>query len=226
MKFFLIKYIYLITPALILFFAGCSSTYRVTDFKSKNEFYNNVNNNIKDREVNVTLNNDSTFATNDKGAQVEQNYLSLRLNRTVLDTTLPLSEIQNINYKTKHGNPSTYIELKNGATINAENIRRSAGSLEFNTRVPYPYNIPINKVNEIGYKSTSEGIFSGIFIGMGAGLLLTISKIIPANLREGNPPYPNDYNYFGVGRVSIPLGIIVGGIVGAIIGHHYNYEFR
>ena len=85
----------------------------------------------------------------------------------------------------------------------------------------------VNKINEVSYKSTSVGIIGGIFMGMGAGLLLTISKIIPANDEGGNPPYRGkDYNYLNVGVPSIALGIIVGGIVGAITGHRYNFEFR
>jgi hypothetical protein len=194
-------YLIIILFPLLLEVTSCSSTYTVTDFSSKEDFYNYVNKNISNREVNVTLNNDSTFTTNDIGAQVNQNFLTLKL-YSYKDTTVPLSEIQNMNYESNLGKPPTYIKLKNGNTINAENIRRSANSLEFDVRVSYPYNIPINKINKVSYKSTSVGIINGIFIGIGSGLLLTVSKVIPASIREGNPPYPDDYDYYGVGLLA------------------------
>jgi hypothetical protein len=136
-------YLIIILFPLLLEGTGCSSTYNLSDFYSKDKFYNDVNNHIDGKEVNVTLNNNSIFTTNENGVHINQNFLTLKLYSSK-DTTLPLSEIQNINYNSNLGNPFVYLKLKNGNTINAENIRRSADSLEFKTRVPYPYNISIN----------------------------------------------------------------------------------
>ena len=66
----------------------------------------------------------------------------------------------------------------------------------------------------------------GIFCGFLAGVLLTTSEIIPAEIHEGNPPYPHDYNFVAVGLIGLPLGIIVGGILGLNIGYKYTYHFH
>ncbi len=163
---------------------GCTSIYTERYFSSKQEFYDYINKSVKGRVVNVTLKNDSTFATNENGAQIENDSLLLFLSGTEKDKVFQSPKIKYQNY------------------------------------------IPLTEVNSVGYKNTTQGIISGALTGILAGVLLTISKVIPANQQEGNPPYPEDYNYASVGVISIAAGILVGGILGGIIGYHYNYEFK
>lgn len=217
------KFSYLIIPFVTLILVGCSETYKVTDFNSKNDFNEYVNKHIKDREVNVTLKNDSTFTTNENGAQVNQNFLTLKLYKSK-DTTLLLDEIQNINYNTNFGNPSVHLKLKNGNTINAENIRRSANSLEFNTKFPYSYNISINKVNEINYKTHLSGIIAGFLTGTLTGGLIGATGLVFKPRNGGNPPLQVDT--FQAAIAGALVGAIIGPIVGYFIGHSYNFEFR
>ena len=158
------------TFVFFMLLTGCSSTYRVSDFSSKEKFYESINKAAKGKVVNITL--------------------------------------------------------KNGSLINAFNVKMSNDSTAFSTKNYFQYNIPISNVKAISYKNTSEGIVTGALTGIAAGLLITISKVIPANSQEGNPPYPKDYDYPKAGMISIPIGIVSGSIIGWLIGHNYTYEFN
>lgn len=218
------KLFYLIIPTSILIFVGCSSTYRITDFKSKDEFYKDINKSINNREVDVTLKNDSTFTTNENGAQVNENFLSLTLYRTVIDTAIPTNEIKNIDYSSNFKNPSAFIKLKDGTTINAKNMKASKENIEFDTRLPYSYNIPINKVNEISYKTCLSGIITGFLTGTLTGGLIGATGLVFKPRNGGNPPLQIDT--FEATIAGALTGAILGPIIGCIIGHHYNYEFK
>lgn len=60
----------------VFFFFGCSSTYRITDFSSKEKFYKDFNSFAKNRNVNVRLVNDSTFSS-PNGAIISNDSLRL-----------------------------------------------------------------------------------------------------------------------------------------------------
>jgi len=55
------KKLFLAIAFFVVLFPGCSSTYTVTDFGTKEKFYEEFNNSFKEREVKVTLVNDSSF---------------------------------------------------------------------------------------------------------------------------------------------------------------------
>jgi hypothetical protein len=213
------KSVYFLLSIISLIFVSCSSTYNVTDFKSKDEFYKDVNKNINGRIVNVTLTNHSTFTTDENGAQVNGDFLSLTQYRVVQDTTIPRSQIEKIDYSTNFGNPSARFRLKNGTTITAENVRMSKEDVEFNTRLPYLFNIPIKKVTQVSYNKRWIGLIEGIPLGF-----LT-SFIVAA---EGESGTKSDTGFFGsgfAGVIGVPMGTIMGGILGWLIGHNYSYQF-
>jgi hypothetical protein len=56
------KVIYLIGIVFILFLIGCSSTYKVSDFPSKEKFYDDFNKSINNKTAKVILYNDSSFS--------------------------------------------------------------------------------------------------------------------------------------------------------------------
>ena len=55
------KIFYLITLAFAFFFLGCSSTYKVSDFPSKDKFYEDFNKSMYNKFVKVSLVSDTTF---------------------------------------------------------------------------------------------------------------------------------------------------------------------
>ena len=52
--------LYVLIAIILQFLAGCSSTYRVTDYPSEAKYYDNINSSIKNREFNV-ITTDSSF---------------------------------------------------------------------------------------------------------------------------------------------------------------------
>ena len=69
------KIFYLIATIFLLTLTGCSSTYKVSDFSSKDKFYEDFNNFTNKKTLKVTLNNDSSFIIN-KGAMISNDSLT------------------------------------------------------------------------------------------------------------------------------------------------------
>ena len=55
------KIFYLITAVFLLTLTGCSSIYRISDFPSKDKFYGDFNKFADNKNLKVTLTNDSSF---------------------------------------------------------------------------------------------------------------------------------------------------------------------
>ena len=72
------KIFYLITAVFLLSLIGCSSTYKVSDFSSKDKFYEDFNNLARNKSVKVTLLNDSSFSINSGAAIQNDSLYSLR----------------------------------------------------------------------------------------------------------------------------------------------------
>jgi hypothetical protein len=81
-----------------LFFIGCSRTYRVTKYFSKEQLYENFNNSAQNKNLKVVLNNDSSFlATN--SAIVFNDSLILNTNSEGSNKTFPLLRVKQVSYK-------------------------------------------------------------------------------------------------------------------------------
>ena len=63
------KLLYLSIPIIFLFLIGCSSTYKATYFTSKEDFHNYFNESVQDRELKITMTDDSSIVT-DNGAKI------------------------------------------------------------------------------------------------------------------------------------------------------------
>ena len=209
-------------------FIGCSTTYTTSDFQSKGEFIKQFNKHCSKKDLNVVFKDDSTKNISD-GTVVGSDSLSINIKAQKVDSAeIPLSEIGYIAYKNENYT-SAHIMLSNGKNIDADNMVFLQSILKYNTKedLLIKKNIPLNSVKEVNYKTYIASTFTGILCGIVGGFLVTISKIIPANIREGNPPYPqDDYDYYQVGLGSISLGILAGGITGYFIGHSYHYKFN
>ena len=85
-----------------LFFAltvlGCSSTYRVSDFSSKDKFYEDYNSSVKDKVVRVTMFNDSSLNAGE-GTMIEDDTLIINLSNQSVPLKIPLSKVKTIKYK-------------------------------------------------------------------------------------------------------------------------------
>src|ERR1039457_5796741 len=86
----------LIVSALILM--GCSSTYTIQNFSSKEKFYQDFNNSVKERDIKVVLSNDSSF-TLMHGAVLENDTLfAFGQYNEKKYMSLALSDLEKINY--------------------------------------------------------------------------------------------------------------------------------
>lgn len=215
------KSIYFI-PIAILFFTGCSTTYRVTDFKSRKEFYNNFNDFMNDKDGEVTLRNDSALSF-ENGVKIKND--SLIIFNTVTEPKikiLPLNEIEKIDYYgSDFKNPSANLLLKNGKKIDAKNITMLEDSMKFsygNVELNKNKIIPLNKLEEASVSGKRlRGIIGGILIGGLTGIIAS-SGILHGENSENTSGIPFTF--------SAPACGIIGGIVGYLIGWNYHYEFN
>lgn len=103
------RYIYLIFAGISLFIIGCSSTYSVGDFPSKEKFYENFNKSIK-----VILVNDSSYII-DKNVKISNDSLVLLNPDQSVENNIALGKVKKISSINK-GN-KTLTGLWIGASI-------------------------------------------------------------------------------------------------------------
>lgn len=91
------KLLYLIIPIIFLLFIGCSSTYKITGKYSKEELYKDFNNAAQKKEMEITLNNDSSFCIQ-KGANISNNSLILNSKQQNTIKYIPLNKLSKASY--------------------------------------------------------------------------------------------------------------------------------
>jgi hypothetical protein len=90
------KIYYLIFAVVSLLFIGCSSTYTIKSFSSKEKFYEDFNKSASGKTLTVVLTNDSTFVIG-RGARVSNDSLFTNIDNPI--STMPLKNIKRISYK-------------------------------------------------------------------------------------------------------------------------------
>jgi len=106
---------------------GCSSTYKVTDYPSKEKFYEDINNSIGNRDFNVVT-DDSSF-TGFRGSEIKNDSLYAVTRIIEKKETISSEDIKEIKYFGKaYEEPSADIWLKNGEELRAENLMNLPGS--------------------------------------------------------------------------------------------------
>ena len=203
---------------------GCSSTYRVIDYPSKEKFQEDINSSIKNRNFDVVT-DDSSF-TCLEGSKINNDSLYAITRIQEEKETIPLRDIREIKYFGKaHEVPSAYIWLKNGEELSAENIKSlSDSTIQItNLKINSVY-IPINKVNEINYKTRWTGVPIGFLCGVLAGGLIGSTGWIINVKSGGNEPLQFDA-LFSIIKGAL-LGAIIGPIVGYIIGRDNVFQFK
>ena len=222
------KYIFFLIPIIFLFLIGCSSTYKITDYPSKETFYKDINSSIRNRDVKV-LTADSSF-TALEGSQIKAGSLQIV---SLAQKTIPLQEVKNVKYfETASATPKVYVWLKNGEELKPESIQKLSNSMIQlkNLRIS-DESISIFKIKEISYKTGWPGALTGIPIGFGSGAIVggilgSAGIIFHINSGGMKDTFDKEQSTF-VGMVSGALtGIITGGILGYIIGWEHKYKIN
>jgi len=105
-----VKNIYYVILLLFLLMIGCSSTYTIKDFSSKDKFYQSFNTSVGYKDINITLNNDSQVTIFGGGTLKHDTLYTLT-------DVFPVETIKNINYRTKGGDGSVLDGILSGVII-------------------------------------------------------------------------------------------------------------
>ncbi len=203
-------------------FTGCSLTYRLKDDPFKLDFYENYNNFAGDKNVKITMQNDSVFYSINGTVILNDTLFSIIKDTSKKNYAIPISGIKKIVY-TYTGNKTVNILLKNRHKLKARNISLSKDTISFvETRILYFKKaiIPVNKIKKISYKNHWEGIISGISYGMFIGVIsgtLGFYTAYNSNQINGLPSST---------AVGLGIGAITGTILGWLFGYNYTYIFN
>jgi len=213
-----------LVPIIILIFAGCSSIYTIKDFSSKEKFYEDFNKTVKNKQVNVVLNNDSCFSSN-KGSRIAKDSLILIDYKQISELkTIPLKEIKSINDIYDLNSIHSFdIILQNGKEINVKDIKYLPdSSIQISITRDSISNrfIPLNLVKKIYYKNSWLGIVPGLLIAAPVSYLL---YGIAGSFSHFSSPF---FNYETALLFGVPAEIVIVGIIGYIIGYTYIYQFN
>ncbi|MHB8338925.1 MAG: hypothetical protein ACYDEE_16035 [Ignavibacteriaceae bacterium] len=165
---------FFITTFFSLAFIGCSSIYSVKDFSSKEKLYQDFNNSVKDKSINVKFINDSSLTINN-GAVIKNDTLysiGYRLDKNY--RKVALSEIKKINY-TGTDYKSANLQLKNDEQINAGDINIANDTVEYSVTkkiLTQSEVAPLDKLKEASYKNHWLGIPGWFLAGTGLGIIL------------------------------------------------------
>lgn len=218
-------YILLTSIIWIVVSEGCSTIYTVKDFSSKDKYYQEFNNKVKDKFVDITLINESTF----------ENYYGVLLSK---DTLFYFQTYKSTYSKVLNKKDITYIKytssdyreavllLKTGEELNVIDFENKGDS--FNMNVTYIQNrmvslAPIEKIKSIAYNDKNHQLLPGILFG---GLIGLAAGVSIDNAMERDVSHKNNDGLF-YGFIISPLaGMIVGAITSNIIGYKYIYHFN
>jgi hypothetical protein len=211
-------------PALIfaLILTGCSSTYKVSDFSSKDKFYEDFNKSVNDNSVKITLNNDSSFISNNS-VKISNDTLSL-ITQVQEEKRIDKNEIKYIKYYgSDMSSLSANILLKDGTSVRVKNISIfSDSSIQFIAYRNIYKQIPLNNIKEVSYKKRWLGAVIDFFIGIPAGV---IAGYLVFNATRGHTQNSDDQASTNAVHVVIATPIVFG-IFGWIKGYTYTYQFN
>jgi hypothetical protein len=213
----ILKLFYISIPIIFLFFVGCSSTYRVTDYPSLAKFHEDVNYSMKDRDVNV-ITVDSTF-TSLKGSRIKDDSLQTVAN---IQQIIPLKDIKDIKYYGRtYKAPSATIWLKNGEELTTENVEiLPDSSIQFINITNEK--IPLTEVKQVSYTDHLKGAIPGLLIGTIVGGIIGYTGWIYHPEGGGRQLEFLQLQATVFGAV---VGLLTGTIVGIIVGHNNYYIF-
>jgi hypothetical protein len=214
------KTLYLLVITFLLIFIGCSSTYTINDFPSKDKFYEDFNKSVKYKSAKVIMTNDSNF--------ILLTEVKI-LNDTLIDFydlqkdkyTIKKSEIKDIQFYFNQSTASysADIRLNNGSEIKEDNIiLLPDSSIQFSKSKKIYRDLPVSKIKTISYKNHFLGSLSFFGIGLCAGGV--IGGIYQAIGTGYSTPIGTPV------LLSTALGAIFGSIYGGLEGYTYTYQFN
>ena len=220
-----IFYFYIVAFALILI--GCSPTYKISDFSSRDKFYGDFNNFARNKNVKITFTNDSSFYV-DNGAEIVNDtlyYLGIEINSG--NKRITVSDIKELNY-TSNDYKSASILLKNGESYRAKEIKMGKDSIEFaftNEVITQNKVTSINNIQKISYKNRWLGVIPGSIAGTLLGFVIGVATISPSTPLAGELQGGTPANF-----ASVPIGtfsgLILGSAFGWFMGFNYTYQFN
>ena len=122
------KLLSLVIPITFLFLIGCSTTSKVTDYSSKEEFFKDFNNSVYDRqELKITLTNDSSTVSD--GAQIRHDIMFLNDMMLSNNSQIPITKIKQVSYNNhiKGAVPGFLLGTVAGGVLGAAILRPPSG---------------------------------------------------------------------------------------------------
>jgi len=217
------KNTYLVAALLLILLSGCSSTYKVTDFPTKEKFYEEFNDTFKDREAKVTLVNDSSFIAQ-YGVVIKNDMLLSFVNmEEKINRQFALSEVVDINFIGSTITSASVI-LKNGDKLKGEEVRVTKDSIIFvenKSLVVMNTLVPTDKIKTISYIDRWRRMPLGVLAGAPLGLLsgIALGHILGTKDEKGNPD---------ISAITFQMtffGVLTGCIASYFIGFDQIYKF-
>jgi len=218
------KKIYLVGTFILIFFTGCSSTYKVTDFSSKEKFYEEFNNNFKEREAKVTLVNDSSFIAQN-GVEINHDTLLSFVNlEEKKNRRFALSDVADI-YFPGSTTTSASVALKNGDKLTGDEVKVTKDSISFveSKRLLVMNALaPTYNIKTISYKDRWRRMPLGVLAGAPLGFLSGIALVNIFKIKD----YHGDADYLGTSLQMTMVGLLAGCITSYLIGFDEIYQFN
>jgi hypothetical protein len=222
------KNIFFIIIVLSLTLFGCSPTYRVSEFPSKENFFEHFNNFAKDKIVNIKLKNDSLLIGKNIGV-INDTLYSYEQLIDKLYKKFPLSKIKEINYTDPNYKAATLL-LENDVKYDADEIKIKSDSVEFsflNTTTVKNVITPINMIKEVVYRRNWSGVPLGFLTGAVTGYITGAAGAIPVySDRPNTYPVEKEINRTSAGFYGLLSGAVIGGVIGYFFGYTYTYQFN
>lgn len=207
-----------------ILFEGCSTTYRVTDFPSKEKFYGECNKNFKDNEASIILVNDSTLAS-PKGFEIKHDTLFTYVNlEEKIIRQFALSDIAELQFS-GNSTASAFIVLKNGSKfdgVNATVTKDSIMFVEIKNIVQAKPLVPIDEIKIISHKDRWRRMPLGVLAGAPLGFLSGFALVNIFKIKD----YHGQADYFGTSLQMTVVGVLAGCITSYLIGFNEIYQFN
>lgn len=210
---------------------GCSSVYRISNFSSKQKFYDDFNDFAGNKKVKVTLSNDSSFYTKNIVQIYNDTLYALKSFIKKNFNTVPIKDLKRINYLSSDYK-SAELLLNNGKTIKAEDIKMLRDSVHFSigsTAAKRNALLPLDSVRTISYKNHWLGLITGLPAGIVTGFITGILGFYPVHTGHpnmGSAGETQSTDLAGSALIGTAAGTVIGGIAGWFLGHNYVYQFN
>jgi len=210
------KNICTVVSLLFLIIIGCTSTYTIKDFSSKEKFIEDINYAFVDKESKITLTGNSVIVSKDikvKGDSLFTNVMIME-NREEKIFSSHLSDIKYDNSDARAGK----LYLKDGRPLTALNIFINHDTIYFTnvSEIEKGTSIPLERVKSVSYNRRWSGVLMSSLSGIILGGVIGFFAVTDAH---------GDSQGFMGAYYSSQLGLIIGAIIGYLSGDTVIYKF-